>query len=234
MVDWDKFARDYDGIFLENPLYKATIERMVALVSDGNGKEILDLGCGTGILSERLIRNFPDAMVTGVDPSVGMREVYSDRFKRQGEVTVAEGSSLAVPAARNSFDWVLSNLALHHVTPQQRDDCAAELARVLKPGGYLIYADLFCDVDGTTDDPERCRDLIEKGIFHALYCLDHGAYRMMILMLHSLPLDLRNDGEYLTTTERWGGALKEAGFAEMEVLRIAPEEAGIRIIKASL
>jgi len=234
MVDWDNFASDYDDIFLENPLYKATIGRMVALIEDGDGKNILDLGCGTGILPERLIERFPDARITGVDPSGGMREVFAERFKDRKGVSVAEGSSLAVPAVDNHFDCMLSNLALHHVKPEQRGDCAAELARVLKPGGTLIYADLFCDVDGGPEDPERCRDLIEKQVSHALYCLDHGAFEMMVLLLRALPPTLRNDGEYLTTTEVWSEALNGAGFGDIEVVHVPPEEICVRIIHARL
>jgi len=33
---------------MEDPLYRDVIERMVSLVEDGDGKDILDLGCGTG------------------------------------------------------------------------------------------------------------------------------------------------------------------------------------------
>ena len=234
MVDWDNFAGDYDSVFLEDPMYVNTIEEMVAQVEEGRDKKILDVGCGTGNVTERLHDKFPSASVLAVDPSEGMREVYAERFKHEEGVSVADGSSLAVPAVDNHFDCVLSNLALHHVIPEQRGDCAAELARVLKPGGTLIYADLFCDVDGGPEDPERCRDLIEKQVSHALYCLDHGAFEMMVLLLRALPPTLRNDGEYLTTTEVWSEALNGAGFGDIEVVHVPPEEIGIRIINARL
>jgi ubiquinone/menaquinone biosynthesis C-methylase UbiE len=234
MVDWDKFAGDYDSVFLESPLYRDTIERMTALVQDGDKKSILDLGCGTGTISEVLLTKFPGARILGVDPSAGMRDVYAERFNNEEGVSVDEGNSLAVPSVDDYFDCVLSNLALHHVLPEQRDDCAAELARVLKPGGAFIYADLFCDVDGPPGDVQRSRDLIEKGVSHALYCLEHGAYQLMILLLRALPWNLENDGEYITTTEVWIQALRRAGFIDIEVTHVPPEEVGTRIIHARL
>jgi SAM-dependent methyltransferase len=232
MVDWDKFAAEYDGVFLKNPLYRDVIERVVSLVEDGDGAEILDLGCGTGSVSFLLHERFPRAGITGVDPSEGMREVYAERFRNEENVSVEEGSSLSVPAADGSFDYVLSNLALHHVPPERREACAAELARVLKSGGSLIYADIFCDVDGPPDDLERSNDLIEKGIAHAQYCLDHGACEMAIILLRALPLNLGNDGEYLTTTDVWGEALRGAGLEVVDVSRLAPEEIAYSIIHA--
>lgn len=232
MVDWDNFASDYDSIFLEYPMYVNTIEEMVAQVEEGRDKKILDVGCGTGNVTERLHDKFPSASVLAVDPSEGMREVCVKKFEGVREINVAEGGSLEVPAAYGEFDSVLSNLALHHVLPEQRGRCAAELARVLKPGGTLIYADIFSDVDGSHEDPAWCRDMINKTAAWAINCLDHGAYQMMLLLLKGLLLDLTGDGEYPTTIDVWIEALEGAGFSNFEVVHVPPAEIGIRIIRA--
>jgi SAM-dependent methyltransferase len=162
-----------------------------------------------------------------------MREVYAGRFRQHPMVSVVEGSALAIPSGDGEFDLALSNLVLHHVPPGDRDRCAAELARVLKPGGTLIYGDMFCDVDGPPEDPARCRDIIDKMVAAALYCLDQGAYEMMMIMLKTLPMDLREEGEHLTTESVWLGSLERAGFGGFEIVRVPPEEAGVRIIRAT-
>lgn len=231
MVDWDGFAKKYDGIFLENPQYKDTIERMIDLAPESAAGFFIDIGCGTGNLTEKVLERFTEAHVLGVDPSEGMRKIYEGRFDGRAGVNFAIGNALRLPADYDLFDVALSNLALHHVPPEDRDRCARELARVLKPGGALIYGDMFCDVEGPPDDPARCRDIIEKMTAAALYFLDQGAYEMMMITLGSLPADLRGEGEYPTTVDVWLGALERAGFGDLEVTRVPPEEIGIRILR---
>ncbi len=234
MADWDQFSGMYDEIFLESPQYVDTVERMAAYIEHGDGKSVLDLGCGTGNIINAVLERFPEASVTGIDPSEGMRETTANRFSENPLVTVADGTALDIPLASNRFDYVLSNLVLHHLLPEERGTCVGEIARVLKPGGGLVYADMFCSVDGPPDDPERCRDIIEKFTSAALYCLDHGAYEMMMIILQTLPADLKNDGEYLTTTGVWGDVLHAAGFEGISVGEVPPKGLGIHIIQATL
>lgn len=231
MVDWDGFANKYDRVFLENPQYRDTIGRMIDLAPESASGFFIDVGCGTGNLTEKVLERFGGAHVLGVDPSEGMRKIYEGRFEGRAGVNFAIGNALRLPADYDLFDVALSNLALHHVPPEDRDRCARELARVLKPGGTLVYGDMFCDVEGPPDDPARCRDIIEKMTAAALYFLEEGAYEMMMITLGSLPADLRGDGEYPTTVEVWLGALERAGFGDLEVVRVPPEEIGIRILR---
>ncbi len=234
MADWDSFAEGYDNIFLESPIYLRTIELMVELVEDGDGSNILDLGCGTGNVASSLHKRFGGAHIVAVDPSEGMLEVAALRFEGIEGVRVARGDALAIPGNDDEFDYALSNIALHHVQPEQRGECAAELARILKTGGELIYADFFCDVDGGPGDPEWCRDIIESHAAYALDCLENGAYEMMLLMFKSLPATLRQDGEYLTTEGVWIEELRRVGFGEFDVIDVPPEGTGTRILRARL
>ncbi len=234
MADWDRFSNDYDRIFKENPFYLDTIARIVEQVVDAAGRTGLDLGCGTGNVSEAILSRFPGAVVRGVDPSEGMRKQYAERLGGAGDVEVKIGDALGIPFDRDSFDLITTQLALHHIAPGDRERCAAELARVLKPGGRLLYADMFCDVDGEPFDPERTRDIINKMMAAALFCLDHGAFEMMQMMLATLPRDLSNEGEFMTTDAVWSELLETAGFEVLQIERVPPEEIGMRIIVAKL
>lgn len=234
MADWDSFSEDYDRVFIENPQYIDTIERMLEAVEDADGIHALDLGCGTGTVTERLLERFGGCRidVVGVDPSAGMRDKYRARFAGRQAVEVREGDALGIPAIDNGFDYLFSNLALHHLPPEQRSQCGSELLRVLAPGGVLVYADMFCDVDSDPDDPVRVKDIVDKMVGVALYCLDHGAFEMMQVMLATLPADISNEGEYLTTGDVWKGVLEEAGFEDVEVRPVPPEQFGVKIILA--
>jgi ubiquinone/menaquinone biosynthesis C-methylase UbiE len=232
MADWDNFSRRYDRIFLENPLYLDTIKMMMSEIEGGSEACILDLGCGTGNIIAEVTARFPGAMVYGVDPSAGMRERCLTRFADSRRVKILEGGALEIPLDDGLCDFVVSNLALHHVPPESRHACAREIARVLKPDGKLIYADMFCDFDGTAEDPERARDIITKQVDTALYCLDAGAFEMAMVMLDSLPATLRAQGEYVTTVEVWVEALESAGFSNLSVADVPPAEYGTRLICA--
>jgi ubiquinone/menaquinone biosynthesis C-methylase UbiE len=58
------------------------------------------------------------------------------------EIAFDEGMSTALPYADASFDVVLSTLFFHHLPDDAKRETAAELVRVLRPGGRLVVADV--------------------------------------------------------------------------------------------
>jgi SAM-dependent methyltransferase len=229
-LDWDDFARDYDAVFLEDPLYIDLLQLALQQVEGAQGKSVLDLGCGTGNLTYQLLQKYPGANVLGVDPSEGMREHFTLRFADNPNVRVEDGDGTAVPAPGGEFDYILTSLTLHHVSRKRKGDCALELARVLRPGGKLVYADRFCDIDGPSGDPGRARDIIEKMSGWALYCLEHGAYRKALLIIESIHNDLLENGEIVVTADAWLDHLDAAGFTELRVLEVNPVKFGLKVI----
>ncbi|GAA4242258.1 hypothetical protein GCM10022254_74670 [Actinomadura meridiana] len=93
----------------------------------------LDVGSGTGRFTPALARTF--GPVTGVEPSVRMREVAETQASHP-DVRYLAGSAEAVPVPSGSADYVLMFLSWHHV--QDKPGAVRELARVLRPGGRLL------------------------------------------------------------------------------------------------
>ncbi|MGO8975286.1 MAG: class I SAM-dependent methyltransferase [Steroidobacteraceae bacterium] len=92
------------------------------------GERILDLGCGDGALTKKLVEMGCD--VVGVDASAAQVEAA----RRLGlNARVADGERLAFDA---EFDAVFSNAAIHWMKPA--DDVIAGVWRALKPGGRFV------------------------------------------------------------------------------------------------
>ncbi len=229
---WDEFSRDYDAIFLGDVLYTDTLDLIVQLLNDANGKSLLELGCGTGNIIEALLAAYPDAHVAGVDPSEGMRARCADKFPGDARVEVREGDALHLPFSEEHFDCIVSNYTLHHLKPEERQPCAREMARVLKSGGTLLYSDFFTAVDAPPEDPARMRDIIEKMMRQALYSLERGEKELVMIKLRTLPAVLEAEGEYYTTLDEWTRLLMQAGFTEINPVEVPPGGFGLHILQA--
>src|SRR5215472_12489267 len=100
----------------------------------------LDVGSGTGRFTPALARAF--GPVTGVEPSVRMREIAQAQSQHPG-VRYLAGSAEDMPVSSGSADYVLMFLSWHHV--QDKPRAARELARVLRPAGRLLLRANFSD-----------------------------------------------------------------------------------------
>jgi ubiquinone/menaquinone biosynthesis C-methylase UbiE len=106
------------------------------------GQRVLDLGCGTGTLAIWTKQRHPDAEVVGLDGDPEVLERGRRKAADAGvDVRLDEGMSFELPYEDGSFDRVLSSLFFHHLMPDAKSSTAAEIERVLRPGGELHVAD---------------------------------------------------------------------------------------------
>jgi SAM-dependent methyltransferase len=98
------------------------------------GRQWLDVGCGTGALTQTILAQANPAAVTGIDPSEGFLGFARGRVTDpRAEFKVADAQAL--PAQDASFDAVVSGLVLNFVPKPER--AAAEMVRVAKPKGVV-------------------------------------------------------------------------------------------------
>jgi ubiquinone/menaquinone biosynthesis C-methylase UbiE len=128
---------------------RAIKRRVLASAAIASGEDVLDIGCGTGTLAVAAARSAPGVKVTGLDadPSILARARKKAAIANL-EIGFDEGRSTDLPYADASFDLVLSTLFFHHLPDDAKRQTAAELLRVLRPGGRLVVGDL-----GRPQDP---------------------------------------------------------------------------------
>jgi ubiquinone/menaquinone biosynthesis C-methylase UbiE len=136
-------SRGYDlvGTLLFGGRRRRAYRELVVRSGARPGDRVLDVGCGTGYLTALLAEAVaPNGTAVGVDPSEAMVSQASESRSGAGaRYLVGFAESLALEDG--SFDVVTSSLALHHIDEDQRHAAAAEMARVLRPGGRVLVAD---------------------------------------------------------------------------------------------
>ncbi|CAM4027890.1 malonyl-ACP O-methyltransferase BioC [Vibrio neonatus] len=100
------------------------------------GMRILDVGCGTGYFTEKLLAR--GAQVVALDLSSQM--LQQARLRCQARATYCLGDAEALPFAEHHFDYVVSSLALQWCSDLSVP--ATELLRVCKQGGEVLFSTL--------------------------------------------------------------------------------------------
>ncbi|MET9736045.1 class I SAM-dependent methyltransferase [Streptomyces sp. NPDC006458] len=133
MLDYDKEADAYDALRGGEPRAAAAAEAVLGLLPQ-ECAGLLDVACGTGIVTRRLAAARPGTRVAGVDLALGMARTAVARLP--GTVVVGDGRRLPFPDA--SFDAVVSVWLLHLLDDIDVRRVVAECARVLRPGGVYV------------------------------------------------------------------------------------------------
>lgn len=128
-------AEGYEQYFVP-AIFTQWPPRLIRLAELKAGDDILDVGCGTGVLTREISQHVvPNGSVTGLDISESMLGVA--RVKAP-EATFYQGNATHLPFENESFDVVFCPFMLMFVPEQSK--AIAEMWRVLRPGGRLVIS----------------------------------------------------------------------------------------------
>ena len=127
---WQKAAAEYDATFARASAEFA--EALLDAAAIGAGDRLLDLCCGTGLVTAAAARR--GAVAMGVDFSAAM---LAEARRSHPELRFDEGDAEALPYGDRSFDAVVANFGVHHVPRPGK--AIAEAQRVLLPGGRFAF-----------------------------------------------------------------------------------------------
>jgi tRNA (cmo5U34)-methyltransferase len=131
--------------------YGAAVEA-VALAGGSPGR-VLDLGAGTGMLSNLVLGAYPEAEVTLFDAAALMLDKARESLGTD-RVDFIQGD-LYAELPSGPWDAVVSALAIHHLTDEGKQHVYREILRVLRPGGIFVNSEHVLGPTPFLDDEYR-------------------------------------------------------------------------------
>jgi tRNA (cmo5U34)-methyltransferase len=123
------------------PLMNIFYDTAVELVKINNEKgKILDLGAGTGLLTELVIKKYPNAECTLVDIAEEMLDVAKERFESLDNVSFnVEDYRDGISGGK--YEAIISSMSIHHLDSNEKRNLYKNIFNVLEDGGVFVNAD---------------------------------------------------------------------------------------------
>lgn len=109
-----------------------------------NTKNLLDLGCGTGLELEAIFKRFPDISVTGIDLTKAMLDKLEEKYRGKN-ITLIQGDYFRTDLGQNCFDTAISFQTMHHFSHEMKIGLYRKICDSLKSGGVYIECDYMVE-----------------------------------------------------------------------------------------
>ena len=141
---FDAGARDYDRARRQlvpgfDDFYGSVFELLP--FSKGRPLRVLDLGAGTGLLSEMVADRFPEARITLADISEEMLDVARRRFASDSTRLEFRATDYAGEEGWGEYEAIVSALSIHHLEDRDKRKVFNKAYESLSPGGVFVNAD---------------------------------------------------------------------------------------------
>lgn len=144
--------------------------KWMAQIIPEDAKELLDIGCGTGLELDNIFERFPNMKVTGIDLAKSMLNELERKHADKNLSLICEDYFVA-PFGKECFDVAVSFQTLHHFKPEKKILIFQKLYDSLKDGGCYIECDYIAKTQEQEEllfaecDRRRERDKIPEDVF---------------------------------------------------------------------
>ncbi len=212
--DWaNEYDRTLGKIKRHHKLLDLAVERSGVKKND----EVLDIGCGTGLLSLKFLKK-ADCRIVGIDSSRDMMSIFKEKIKRlslEKNVSCKFKDAVKIDFKKDSFDIVASTVTLHHI--KKKDPVIKNIHKILKPGGRFVVGDIDIDTTGKLTDIDRLTRLLDYLKMELVLAMKEGGVDAFNRMYDNGKKHILNDGEYCISFKQWRELCKKAGFRKITV-----------------
>ncbi|MCG8670123.1 MAG: methyltransferase domain-containing protein, partial [Pseudomonadales bacterium] len=163
-VSFSRAANSYDGVA---NIQRWVINQLLSKIPGNNSfNRVLDIGCGTGHLSQQIAVQYSPKAITGLDIAEGMVKVANEKWLRSPACSESLfeavcGDAEAMPFSNNEFSIAVSSFALQWCP--NLPVVFSEVYRALEPGAKFYFS---LPIDGTLKELKRCWDQVDPSNTH--------------------------------------------------------------------
>ena len=189
------------------PRYREMLETILHYIPSNIAPlKILELGCGTGNLTELIIDKYPQASLVVVDISRAILEECKKRFRHHKNIQYHQADFNDLDLEENDFDLVLSSIAIHHIQDEKKQHLFKKIRAYLKPNGLFLFSD-------------QC-----KGATNEIYQKHIAQWKIEAFKLGSsesdwdLWMEHQHQHDFHATAKDQMSWMKAAGFKDVDIL----------------
>ena len=218
---WFKeWSNEYDQTLGKIKRHHEMLDLAVEMSNVSDLDNILDIGCGTGLLSLKFLEA-AECTVNGIDLSEDMLNIWKNKIEKSNlsnRVKVQLGDAANLDFEDSTFDIIASTVTLHHVKEKQQ--AINNFFRLLKPKGRFVIGDLDVDTSGDLNDIKRLRHILDYLKEELSLALLDGGVDAFSRMYDNGKKHILNDGEYCIDFKMWSQLCKTAGFKNISVSQV--------------
>jgi len=142
---FNKEAEAFDNQVLKNiPKYPEMLTALINAIPDNKeNPKVLDLGCGTGNITQKLLTRFPQAEVTCLDLSENMIKIAKNKLSQYKSIEYIIGDFTETEITEK-YDAIISSLALHHIpNDKEKQEMYQAIYEALNKNGVFYNADVI-------------------------------------------------------------------------------------------
>lgn len=147
---FEKEAVIFDKLFFKvAPHYEEMMNALIDVLPFKKGErlKVLDLGCGTGNLSRKIIAAYPNAAVTCIDMAENMIAMAQAKLKNAADVTFWRGDIRNFDYSEK-YDAIVASLVLHHIERKDKPHFYRKIHHALSKKGVFFCIDIFLSPNG--------------------------------------------------------------------------------------